>query len=75
MIIKIRKFNGESTFDEIIWVDFNEVIAISDCGTQSEYFRIYFKNGNFWVIRPCKDNTFAEILTKWEQNNDRRRKS
>lgn len=66
MIAKVLKLGNNYT-KRLVWVDLNKVIGISDINTIGE-FLLYFDN-NIWRVQEYdnEDNTYALILSKWEQ--------
>lgn len=67
MIVKVLKLSDNNYIKRLVWVDLNKVIGISDINTRGE-FLLYFDN-DVWRVNEFdnEDNTYALILSKWEQ--------
>ena len=65
--MKIKLYRQESEmYKRLHWVDLSKVIAISDVISSDSSFRIYFDNSEPWMVTPHESMTYAEIITRWQ---------
>lgn len=65
--MKIRLYKQESEiYKRLYWVDLSKVIAISDVINSDLSFIIYFDNSESWIVTPHESMTYAEIITRWQ---------
>ena len=65
--MKIKLYKQESEmYKRLHWVDLSKVIAISDVISSDSSFRIYFDNSEPWIVTPHESITYAEIITRWQ---------
>ena len=65
--MKIKLYKQESEmYKRLYWIDLSKVIAISDVISSDSSFRIYFDNSEPWIVTPHESMTYAEIITKWQ---------
>lgn len=65
--MKIKLYKQESEmYKRLHWVDLSKVIAISDVISSDSSFRIYFDSSEPWIVTPHESMTYAEIITRWQ---------